>query len=79
MQNEHFNNLEKERDYRAWTFNISGFALMTPLGHIFMDPIYIFTKFMLIWGSIYFISCLISFICGLYLIEAGRDILYKRR
>ena len=72
-------NLKKEREYRSRTFNISGFALMTPLGHIFMDPIYIFTKFTLVWGCIYFISCFISFICGLYFIDTGHDILYKRR
>lgn len=71
--------VEKERDYRSRTFNIGGFALMAPFGHIIMDPFFLIGKFDLMWGILYSIGCVILFLCGCCSIEIGRDILYKRR
>lgn len=71
--------IEKERDYRARTFNFGGFALMAPFGHIIMDPSFVIGKFDFILGSLYCIGCFVLFLCGLYSLEIGRDILYRRR
>ena len=72
-------NIEKERDYRARTFNIAGFALMAPMGHVSIDPIILFNQFKLI-GFIFYLSvCLLLFLAGFYLIDLGRDILLRRR
>lgn len=73
---EHF---EKAREYRARTFNFGGFALMTPLGHIFIDPVTLYNQMGLIGFIFYILSCFSLFFVGLFLIEIGRDILYNRR
>lgn len=72
-------NIEKEREYRSKTFNIGGFTLMAPFGHIVMDPSFLIGEFDLIWGALYFIGCFVLFLCGLGSLEIGRDILYRRR
>ena len=72
-------NLEKEREYRSRTFNFGGYALMTPLGHIVINPTAVLGKLNLIWAVMYFIFCFALFLGGLCLIEIGRDILYRRR
>jgi hypothetical protein len=71
--------LEKAREYRARTYNFAGFALMAPLGHIFIDPVTLFKQMGLIGFVFYVIVCSILFFAGLCLIEIGRDILYSRR
>lgn len=68
--------IEKERDYRVRTFNIAGFALMTPLGHILMDPVTLFNQFRLIGFICYSAFCLLLFSAGAYLIDIG---LLRRR
>ena len=72
-------NIEKERDYRSRTFNFGGYALMTPFGHIVMDPVTIFKQFGLAGFILYALFCLFLFLVGSWLIDIGRDILYKRR
>ena len=72
-------NVEKEREYRARTVNIGGFALMAPLGHFIIDPMSIIKQFHPLITFGYFISVLFLFMIGLWSIEIGRDILYRRR
>ncbi len=72
-------NIEKAREYRARTCNFAGFALMTPFGHLIIDPASLLKVFDLFGLSIYFIVCVMLFILGLYFIEIGRDILYNKR
>lgn len=71
--------IEKAREYRARTCNFAGFALMAPLGHIFIDPVTIFNQMGLIGFIFYYFVCFSFFFIGLCLIEIGRDILYNRR
>ena len=72
-------NLEKERDYRSRTFNFGGFALMTPLGHLVIDPATLFDQFNIVGFFLYAIFCLVLFVMGFCFIEIGRDILYNKR
>ena len=69
----------EERNYRARTFNVGGFALMAPLGHIAMDPVTLFIQLGQVGFILYLIFCFFLFIVGLCLIELERDILYRRR
>ncbi len=72
-------NLEKEREYRSRTFNFGGFALMTPLGHLIMDPATLFSQLGL-WRFIFYsLFCFFLFFLGFCFIEIGRDILYRKR
>ena len=71
--------LERERDYRARTFNFGGFALMTPLGHLIMDPATLFSQLGLYKFIFYSLFCFFLFFLGLCLLEIGRDILFHRR
>lgn len=68
----------EEQKYRAYTFNISGFALMTPFGKICLDPLTFFKQYELVGSVIYILISFGLFISGFMLIEFGRDILYKK-
>ena len=69
----------EERKYRAGTFNFGGFALMAPLGHIVMDPISLLKQFEIAGFILYAVFCFCLFIAGFYLIDIGRDILFRRK
>lgn len=60
--------------YRAQTFNISGFALMSLLGKILMQPLETFNEYGLIGFICYTIFCAVLFICGFLLIQRGYEI-----
>ena len=68
--------VKEEQRYRAYTLNILGIGLTTPLGKVFFD------LFKTVkdtgWGSaiFYFIVSIALFIAGLTFIEMGRRILY---
>ena len=65
--------------YRVEIFKIAGFAMMTPLGRIFVQPTVVFNEFKPVW---FFIYLLISFglgTIGFMLILKGSDILYGER
>lgn len=68
-----------EQKYRAYTFNIAGFALMTPLGSIFLNPLTLLKEYSLMGRISYSLICLGLFFVGLKLIDIGRDILYRGR
>ena len=68
-----------EQKYKAYTFNIAGFALMTPLGKVFLDYVSLFRELGLILFIINFIISLLLFIGGLTFVEHGRNILQERR
>ena len=59
--------------YRAQTYNISGFALMSLFGRIAMQPLEIYHEYSLIGFICYTIFCSILFICGLLLIQRGYE------
>ena len=68
----------EEQKYRAYTYNIAGFALLTPLGKLILDPI---TTTMILekFGPLIFIGyvslCILFAIAGFRAIAIGRDIL----
>ena len=68
----------EEQKYRAYTYNIAGFALLTPLGKLILDPVAtatILEKF----GPLIFVGyvslCIILAIGGCRAVDIGRDIL----
>ena len=65
---------EKEK-YRAYTFNISGFALMAPFGKIVLEPTLTFKEFGPYGLIFYGTFCVFLFLFGLVLITKGYDIL----
>jgi|GEM_PF-1751382 len=71
--------ITEEQRYRAYTLSIAGFALMTPLGKVFLEYFYIFREY----GPIlFFINLVISallFLAGLTFVDHGRSILSERR
>ena len=67
----------KADDYRANMFLISGMAMMSPLGHLFLDPRYLlgFT----FWGAfLYLCVCGVLFYLGLVVVFRGCDILRNK-
>ena len=61
--------------YKAQTFNISGFALMSLFGKIMMQPLETFKEYRLIGFICYTIFCLLLFALGLYFIQKGYETL----
>lgn len=59
--------------YRAQTFNISGFALMSLLGKILMQPLETYHEYGLMGFICYTMFCLLLFIWGLFLIQRGYE------
>lgn len=58
--------------YTAYTINISGFALITPIGKIVLEPISTFSEFGLNGFLIYSVFCLILASIGIFLLLYGR-------
>jgi hypothetical protein len=67
-------NIENKK-YRANTFNIAGFALMTPLGAIFIDFVRLCKDIGPVWFIIQFVISFGLFIAGLTCLEIGRNIM----
>lgn len=70
--------ITEEQRYRAYTYNIAGFALMTPLGKVVMDYINIFKEIGLVMFVINLLIAFLLFLAGLTFIEIGRSILNIR-
>lgn len=71
--------ITEEDKYRAYTFNVAGFASMTFFGKIVIENIKLFNELGLVWFTI---NCLISIpllIFGLTLLELGRRLLCRRK
>lgn len=68
--------VKEEQRYRAYTLNVLGIGLTTPLGKVFFDFFKIVKDTG--WGSVtfYFTVSIGLFIVGLTFIEMGRRILY---
>ena len=47
---------DKEREYRSRTYNIAGFALMTPVGHFIINPIQIINIHYYFYSLIFLLS-----------------------
>lgn len=71
--------ITEEQKYRAYTFNIAGFALMTPAGKVVLDFANIIKDLGYIGFFAYVLTSLLLFILGLTFIELGRSILNTRR
>ena len=71
--------ITEEQKYRAYTFNIAGFAMMTPLGKVVLDYVPIFRELGLGWFIFNVLLSLFLFIAGLTFIEHGRNMLEERR
>lgn len=69
----------EERRYKAYTLNIAGFALMTPLGKVFLDYVGIFKEIGLGWFIFNFVFSVFFFLVGLTFVDRGRSILEERR
>ena len=67
--------ITEERKYRAYTFNIGGFALITPLGKIILEPSMLTNQIWIIPPLVYIIFCILLALVGLWSIAFGRDIL----
>ena len=68
----------KEIDrYSAEIFKISGFALMSPLGRVVIQPSVVFTEFGLKGFIFYSIFSLFLFFIGIIILIKGYDILDK--
>ena len=70
--------ITEEQRCRAYTINIAGFALMTPLGKIVLEYASLFKEMGLI---LFFLNVFISgilFIFGLTFVDHGRSILNER-
>ena len=64
--------------YRAYTYNIAGFALLTPLGKLILDPIttaMILEKFGPLIFTGYVSLCILLAMTGFRAIAIGHDIL----
>ena len=73
------NMITEEEKYKAYTLNIAGFAVMTPLGKVVLDNIQLFRNVGAKWFLINLIIALGLFGFGLTLIELGRTILHRYR
>ena len=71
--------ITEEDKYRAYTFNIAGFASMSLFGKIVIGNIKLFHELGPVWFTI---NCLISIpllLLGLTLLEIGRRLLCRRK
>ena len=71
--------ITEEQRYKAYTYNIAGFALMTPVGKIVLNYMEIFKETGPIMFIINSLVALFLFTLGLTFIEIGRSILYIKR
>ena len=69
----------EEQKYKAYTYNVAGFAMMTPLGKIVLDYYEILQMTGPIVFVINFLVSIFLFIAGLTFIELGRSILDEKR
>ena len=66
--------LERQK-YSAYTFNVAGFALMSPMGRLFLQPLEVYKEYGIIMLIIYSIICFGLFLFGMILILKGFEIL----
>lgn len=71
--------VSEEEKFRAETYRITGFALLTPVGRIFLDPLPFFREYGLAFSLGYLILAVVLGIIGFFLIEIARVILYIKR
>lgn len=67
--------ITEEQKYKAFTFNVAGFALMTPLGKIILDFSDLIKNYGLGWFFAHLVISALLFIWGLTWVERGRIIL----
>lgn len=70
--------ITEEQKYRAFTFNVAGFALMTPLGKVVLDFSDLIKNYGLDWFFAHIVISALLFLWGLTCIEKGRSILYRK-
>jgi len=66
--------ITEEQKYRAETSKIAGFALMTPIGRIVLDPL-LLEEFGFIGGIAYLMVAILLCLCGIVAVVKGCDIL----
>ena len=66
-----------EEKYRAYTLNILGLGLTTPIGKIFFGFAGVLKENGMFGVIFYFVISLLLFLLGLTFIEMGRSILYR--
>ena len=71
--------ITEERKYKAYTLNIAGFALMTPLGKVSLEYIHMFREFGPVWFIFNVLLSLFLFIAGLTFVDYGRNLLKEKR
>ena len=72
--------VREQEKYVAYSFNIAGFALVSPLGKIILDALEIYEGFRLSWFFIgYIVFCTLLAIIGVWSIFYGRGILNLER
>ena len=71
--------ITEEDKYRAYTYNISAFAFMSPLGKMFLENVKLFHELGPIGLGLSFLISLPLFIIGLTLLELGRRLLSRRK
>lgn len=71
--------ISKETEQRSEVLKIAGFALLTPFGRIFMEPVAVFEEFGLIFFLAYLIISIIIGLLGICCIFRSCDILTIRR
>ena len=72
--------VREQEKYVAYSFNIAGFALMTPLGKLILDALEIYNDFKFsIFFAFYVIFSLILGTLGLSAILFGRGILDSKK
>ena len=67
-----------EQKFRAGTFRMFGFILLTPIGKVLLDPWIFLEEHNLMYGIIYIMIAIASGYIGLLHIERARVILDKR-
>lgn len=65
----------ENKKYTAYSYNIAGFALITPIGKIVLEPISTFNEFGLTPFIYYSVVCILLAIIGFCLVIHGRGIL----
>ena len=71
--------ITEEDKYRAYTFNLVGFAVMTPFGRLVLENVKLFHELGILWFLINLFGSIGLFIWGLTLVEHGHTILDKYR
>ena len=71
--------ITEEQKYKAYTYNITGFALMSPLGKVFLNYISLFKEIGPEWFIFNFLLSLFLFFVGLTFVDHGRSILREKR